>query len=222
MGEILKQRIRERLAALDLNPFEAAARAGQKREFIYDLIVDRKGIIREKSLPSVARALECDVDYLQGIKQTPRRVTELPLSGVCELDVWRTMEFTPWVESPMISPDERYLPHEQLLFYLADEHAAGIGLRSNTFIVVAAVEGLRRTGRRIHDGDIVLVKQDGGFKAYEYTLRAVKDTPSGPVLSTMPLLPTLSQTVTESENTAVIGLVLRSVLIFGLPRRLAS
>jgi len=64
MENLLKRRVRERLTALGKNPFEAARDADLSREFINDILIDKKLSVRGPGLNKLANALKVPVDYL--------------------------------------------------------------------------------------------------------------------------------------------------------------
>lgn len=64
MDSLLKRRVAERLKALGKNPFEAARDARLSREFINDILIDKKISVRGPGLNKLAEALEVPVEYL--------------------------------------------------------------------------------------------------------------------------------------------------------------
>jgi hypothetical protein len=71
MDSELQKRIRARLDALNLNPFEAARAAGLERGFINDVLIGKKKSIRGDNFYRVAEVLNCTVDYLNGKSERP-------------------------------------------------------------------------------------------------------------------------------------------------------
>lgn len=97
MENYLRARIRDRLDALGMNPFEAARLIGAERTFINDLLIGKKSSIRQSAIPRVAAALDCDPEFLVGAQDAPRRTSAqtpeigpltaiygLPLVGIAE------------------------------------------------------------------------------------------------------------------------------------------
>lgn len=76
MDSTLAERVRERLEALGINPFEAARRAGFERSFVNDLLIGRKKSVRGAALLRLATALGCDPAYLVGMQAAPRHTPE--------------------------------------------------------------------------------------------------------------------------------------------------
>jgi phage repressor protein C with HTH and peptisase S24 domain len=62
----LRLRITRRLSELNLSPIDAATKAGLERNFIRDLVKDKKISVSQRSLPKVARALGWTVAQLLG------------------------------------------------------------------------------------------------------------------------------------------------------------
>lgn len=70
----LAERLRERLTALGISEREAGRRAGFGLSYVGDVVHGRS---REPSTPrliKLAEVLDCDLDYLIGRQETPRRV----------------------------------------------------------------------------------------------------------------------------------------------------
>ncbi len=215
-SEILRQRIRARLDALEMSPFKAAEKIGKERNFLYDLLTGKKDMIRENTLEAVANALECDVDYLLGLRSAAvtASTTDLMLAGFCELGVWYERPCTLQASNLSVGPDPRYAPEDQHLFLLRDAHAAGLDLPISTFVVVANREALTKSGRRLHQSDIVVVKRTNEFGYHEHTVRVVEDMPNGSILSLRANQQFSNLTIVEGKGVEVVGLVLRSVMDF--------
>ncbi len=64
MSSLLKRRVEERLAALKTNAFEAARAGELERNFINDILNDKKTSVRGPNLLKLARALHCPAEYL--------------------------------------------------------------------------------------------------------------------------------------------------------------
>lgn len=67
-ADILKGRVQDRLRDLNMTVAEATRRGQLPKDFIYDLLNDRKKSVRYDSLRKLALALDCDVDYLAGVQ----------------------------------------------------------------------------------------------------------------------------------------------------------
>jgi DNA-binding Xre family transcriptional regulator len=70
----LKSRVEERLRVLVINAFEAARRSGLSRDFVHDILADRKKSVRGDNLIKLARGLDCDPAYLLGEQDHPSSV----------------------------------------------------------------------------------------------------------------------------------------------------
>lgn len=55
----LKLNVERRLRELDINPYEAARRGGLERNFVKDILDDRKRTVRGDNLTKLARGLDC-------------------------------------------------------------------------------------------------------------------------------------------------------------------
>lgn len=73
MENHLRKRIRARLEALGISSYEAARRADLNRYAVYDLLIEKKETMRPKALIALAKALECDPEYLNGTQAELRR-----------------------------------------------------------------------------------------------------------------------------------------------------
>lgn len=173
MENFLRERVRERLEATGLNPFEAARRIGNERTFLNDLLIGRKETIRQAAIPRVAAVLDCDPEYLLGAQATPRRTRAspaeaiqprpatgeapqqavgLPLAGICEVGAWRTgADAIPPRRLP-VAPDTRLPVEDQVAFLVRGTHADALGLADGD-VVVALMGGAWR------DGDVLVVRR---------------------------------------------------------------
>jgi transcriptional regulator with XRE-family HTH domain len=64
MANALKDKVQSRLEALNISPFEAAARMGKSRTYVYDIIKGNKTSVRGASLDALADALETTSTWL--------------------------------------------------------------------------------------------------------------------------------------------------------------
>lgn len=210
MSENLRRRIQERLETLGINPFEAERRAHLKRGYINDLLIGKKTTFREKALPALADALECDIEYLTGSAPSPVRTAAtiedgMRLSGIAEAGAWRdpTMESIPDTPLPIL-PDPRYSPDELELYLVRGDHAARLGITDGSVVCVLT------STKTIRERDIVLVRVPAGNGTFETSIRVV----SGGALSARPasgmVIPALSLNEVE-----VIGLVISAIRVFG-------
>lgn len=182
MQNFIRDRIRDRLAATGLNPFEAARLAGHERTFINDLMIGKKSTIRQAAIPQVAAALDCDPEYLIGAQDEPRRMspqtreiaplagnTGLPLVGIAEAGTWRQDGAQIAPQSLPVPVDSRHPVSAQVAYLVRGDHAAALGATDGSVVV-----GLR--GAEWRDGDVVIVHRsrigDDGPEA-EITLRKV-------------------------------------------------
>jgi hypothetical protein len=76
MADDLADRIRARLTALNISEREASRRAGFGLSYVGDVINSRSKEPGTARLITLARVLECDLEYLLGINPTPRRPAE--------------------------------------------------------------------------------------------------------------------------------------------------
>lgn len=166
MENLLRDRIRERLDALDINPFEAARKIGAERTFINDLLIGKKKTIRSAALPSVAQALDCDTEYLMGAQDIPRRTTPaqrpqdralaapqaLPLAGVAEAGTWRAAPRSGPPPALPVAPDPRFPAAAQAAYLVRGDHAEWLGAPDGSVIVAV-------TGAGYRDGDVVLIRR---------------------------------------------------------------
>ncbi|GJE19545.1 helix-turn-helix domain-containing protein [Methylobacterium marchantiae] len=63
---VLKQRVQARLDDLGMTVAEATRRGKLPKDFIYDLLNDRKKSVRSDNIYKLALALDCDHGYLEG------------------------------------------------------------------------------------------------------------------------------------------------------------
>lgn len=222
MSERLRTRVRERLDAKGLNPFEAARMAGLERSYVNDLLIGKKHTVREKKLPALASILDCDPDYLMGAQDTPRRSGGgrggMRMAGIVEAGAWRSASSFVSSAGPMpIEPDPRFPPNEQEAYRVRGDHAAGLGILDASILCIATTAGLEATGRKLHDGDVVLVRQSNSAALSELTARVYREDREGVRLSARPASGTEELADFKLPDVEIVGLVLRSIRVFGLP-----
>ena len=183
----MKERVEERLKALELNPFEAATRVGLNRHFIDDILNGKKKSVRGKNLIKLAEALRCSPKYLTGEQDelgeppvsaepfTPKRSTAkfLVVAGKCEAGTYRSRRIVGArpTETVPIPLDPRFDALEQAAFLVADGGLAGI--RPGTYLVCAKPAAYEREIGSIGTGVIVVVEQARGEDEFELTAREV-------------------------------------------------
>ena len=162
MPTTMQERVQSRLNALKINAFEAARRAGLRREFVSELLSGRKKSIRGDAIPKLARALECDPDYLTGHQPT---ITGgdggLPGAGLVEPGVWREPEAA--LPAPMfpVTPHPSYPAELQSVFLVQGGRFDGWALTA----VIPAPD--------VDEGDLVIYRR-ARDTAVQYSLLNVK------------------------------------------------
>jgi len=208
MHETLKTRVRERLNALGLNPFEAARKAGFERSYVNDLLIGKKSTIRQGGIDALAEALQCDPDYLTGLQAVPTAGEgadlRMPLAGIVEAGAWRELGADPGLTLPAM-PDPRYPVDAQETYIVRGDHAAGFGITDGSAIVVVGMKTYR-------DGDVVLVRRekDGAF---ELSIRML----AGGALRARPAAHLGQIAPISAKDAGIVGLVSVSYRVFGLP-----
>lgn len=182
MENFLRARIRDRLDALGLNPFDAAKRAGAERTFLNDLLIGKKDTIRQAAIPKVAEVLDCDPEYLIGAQATPRRSpteppksapltasTSVPLVGIAEMGTWRVAGMSGPPQAIPLPHDPRYPAAAQVAYLLRGDHAGGLGVTDGSILQAVL-------GSDCRDGDVVLFRRTreiDGAREEEITIRRV-------------------------------------------------
>lgn len=101
MGTLLKRRVLERLKVLKTNAFEVARVGELERNFVNDILNDKKQSVRGENLLKLARGLQCSAEYLIredapapddseatfGVGSTPLADAAADLIAVPEFDV---------------------------------------------------------------------------------------------------------------------------------------
>lgn len=216
IGDILRSRIEQRLNDLGINAFEAERRANFKKGYVNDLLTRkpdgtwRKEALRDKALPALARALECEVDFLVGQSDRPNKsgkgAAGVELEGILEAGAWRSSSRDSWSEERIpVTLDPRFDPARQMVFLVRDDHAAGIGITSGSVVIAVESDGPYR------DGDVVIAKRWAPDAIAETTIRTV----SGGALSARPAKGELP--AYRIDETEIIGRVISAIRMFGEP-----
>ncbi|XAI96294.1 hypothetical protein [Microcystis phage Mae-JY30] len=208
MSEHLRERVQARLDALQINPFEAARRAGLERSFVNDLLIGKKSTMREAKLVALADALDCDVAYLRGFQNTPRAGIAggagQPLAGICEAGVWREPGADIPAQPIPFTPDPRYPISDQELYLVRGNHAAGFGITDGSLLVVVK-------GAAIRDGDHVVVRRRRPSGEIETSVRVQ----AGGALSASPPAGNSQIAPILMDDAEIVGLIAISFRVFG-------
>lgn len=173
MENYLRGRVRERLDALGMSPFEASRRAGADRTFLADLLSGKKQTIRQAALIRVAEVLECDPEYLIGAQSTPRRVDgatgngSLALVGICEAGAWRTPGADAMPQVAPVAPDPRFPKERQSAYLIRGHHADELGLHDGDLLIAVDEDAIR-------PGDIIICRRRKPSGEIEITARIVE------------------------------------------------
>ncbi len=222
----IADRVQERLHALQLNPAETARKAGLARTFVSDLLNGKKRSVRHAALVSLARVLECDVDYLTEAQTTPRRsssrlpqVPEIALQGICETGVWRSPGAVQNLARIPISPDPRFLDKPHLAFLVRGRGAERIGIDDGMIVIgVSPSDDLSAT-RDLTGAPLVIrrTRQDTG--EVEMSIRTIEATMKGAVLSAptekADEAPIRFPPAKGEPTVEVVAVILRAVRFFG-------
>lgn len=139
----LRSRVQARLAALEIGPVTLATEKGLQRTFINDILAGRKRSVQRRNLTALAEALDCDVEYLLGQADMPRRgpTPGLEVRGVCETGVWREVD-PPTTKAPLL-PDPRFPDVEQWAYEVRGDGAADAGIMDGFLVVVLDARATR-------------------------------------------------------------------------------
>lgn len=167
----MAETVKERLDALRMNTFEAERRAGLKKGFVNDLLIGRKETIRRNSLEKLARALECDPEFLTGHQITPKLssdqrarggeiLSSVRFGGVVEAGTWREIALisTDHEDVPT-SPDQRFPADAQTAYLVRGSSAARLGINDGSVVIGCDTAAFEENYRRVRDGDAVVVRR---------------------------------------------------------------
>ncbi len=206
LGDILRARVRSRLDDLGINPFEAERRANLKRGYLNDLLIGKKDMLREKALPALAEALECDYEFLIGTQDAPVGAPSgLKISGIAEAGAWRAPGAAGLPTAPLPIPLDPRFDADRLQAYLVrGDHAGGLGILDGSIITILTGEQAQP-----RDGDVVLAKQVEANGSEEISIKVV----SGKSLASRPLKgDPISVPIDDCE---IIGRVISTFRVFG-------
>lgn len=178
----LAGRVRARLDALDLNPFEAARKAGLERSFVNDVLIGRKKSVREDGLRRMAEALECDPEFLTGHQTDARKVESaaehlggMLIIGVAETGVWRARGAgaTAARIAPLL-PDPRFPGVPCFAVMARGDGAALAGIDDGSLVVGLDYAAWRAGYGPLRDGLFAIVRRTRvAFDEVELSIRRV-------------------------------------------------
>lgn len=208
MDSTLAERVRERLEALGINPFEAARRAGFERSFVNDLLIGRKKSVRGASLLKLAAALGCDPAYLVGMQAAARHTPEGGAAWPGAVEACAAAQIC--AATP---PDPRHDVAAQRAFCVLDDHAEEAGIRRGSCLVAYRPA----PGDGLSDGDLAVVRrshEEGGAETaiwrLSVTLDGLRLIPPGGGDS----VPLRTGTEADAEGVELLGIVSMAVRLF--------
>lgn len=162
MSEKLVVRLREAISRARTNPYELALRMKRDGSFITDLLKGRKKTINVDALTDLAVILDCDMDYLVGLQEMPRRTAStketLPVGGTLEMGAFRgeRRQKTISDNAPVI-PDPRYPPTQQTVYLKVGDPELDCGIEEGSLVLVASPDQLPL---RLRPRDLVVVEEE--------------------------------------------------------------
>lgn len=218
----LAGRIRMRLNQLDINPFEAARRAGLERSFINDVLIGRKISVREAGLTKLALGLDCDPAYLTGHQETPRALVADPAQGmtvvgVCETGVWRSAEAVVPATVVPLMPDPRFPGVPNLALMARGDGGAAAGISDGDYVVALDYGRWEEREGPVRDGQLCVVRRERvELQEAEVAVRRAEVRAGGVSLAACALrdLPAVSLDGSPGERVAIVGVVDRAVRLF--------
>lgn len=172
-GSVFQSRVRQRIAALKISPIRLAQDVGLDRGYINDIIVGRKKNISRRNLPLVAKALQCDPEYLLGKQDEVRIPGRSPLrtsnsqrsglrfGGICETGVWKS----PAAQTEMLSadpapmePDPKYDGMPQVAYMVRGDGMGGAQIKDGMWVTGVDGDAWQREIGPLESGMIVAVR----------------------------------------------------------------
>ena len=190
-----------------------------ERSYIADIRSGRKKGVRGENLERLARALECDAEYLTGQQDEPRKsgVIGLTIAGIIEAGVWRTpgsIRHRPPAIAPLL-PDPRFPGVQHSAWEFRGGGAELLGIADGWIVVTIDPE---QAHIPIRHGTVCLIRrtrQDRGET--ETSIRQTIETPEG-IRFAAPTddddFPDLAPGEHDGERVEVAGVVDRAVRLF--------
>jgi SOS-response transcriptional repressor LexA len=223
--ESLRERVAERLAALDINAFEAARKAGLERGFINDILQGKKHSVRGHNLVALAEVLQCDVGYLAGSLATPRgfrMVTDaagghLPLVGTVEAGTFREPDLDGPAMPVAIPTDPDYPATAQAAYRVAGDSMNIKGVEPGMVLATIDADAWVQKHGRIADGRLVVVKRikGGNVETSIKELRRFEDRIELAPRSTNPKHRPIVIPPPDDETVSIVAVVTRASVILG-------
>jgi hypothetical protein len=221
---VLQERVNARVKALGKPAIKLATDGGLGRGFIRDIIDGRKKTFKAESLAQVARALDCDPEFLLGQQDEVRR--EVPrdgaasggitYGGICETGVRRTpaaMRAARTTTAVPLEPDPRHPGLANVAFLVRGDGMAGEHITDGMIVGCIDAGDWRQRHGEVRDGLIVVVRAtrqpDGDV---ELSLRRVAALRDGLHFQASPAEE--FGTVTPGPGVEVVAVVTRAVRLF--------
>lgn len=219
----MAERVRNRLDALGLNPFEVARRMDVERGFVNDLLIGRKKSVRGDSLYTLASILECDAEFLLGQQDVPRRARRsvdastavtVPVAGIVEAGVWR--EAGAGVRLPAslpLQPDPRFPVSGQAAWIVRGPGADLLGILDGDAVVTVPVETFAEVAHSLRHGDAVVARRERDGETM--TMIVGLDQGRNGLVAVRRSSEFSGEATPIEAAGAIVGVVVRAVRVFG-------
>ncbi|MGN7829357.1 helix-turn-helix domain-containing protein [Agrobacterium radiobacter] len=205
MNEILRDRIRERMDALGMNPSSVSLEAGLSRSAVRDILSGKAKNPGMMTLHSIARVLKCSDNYLMGYTDEKhyREATDILIdadarrgdsSGTLEAGIFRQAaykdqieQFDPFTDDPRVtyrsrkplSGQRRYQGRDLYLYVMGDNSLTDASILKDDILI--AMHDAAGEGMGFKDGKIYIISHRvPGLGAEEVSAR-IAQTKNGKV-----------------------------------------
>lgn len=216
---ILPQRIAERLKATKQSARAASLKAGLGPDAIRTILSGRSKSPRAENLAALAAALDCDVSYLLGARDEPRRDPDRLTFDHQPVLVHRyNLQLNAWYSGPdqhrpKAVSDIHPLPTTRDVWQhleLIEDRSFDRFFSPGTFLHVAQNIRSEEPGRHLNDGEFVILRRwpsrpEGVARPAERTVRVVRRGEEGMTLQTASYDPALHHSARFEGRGVQIG-----------------
>ena len=199
MNEILRDRIKERMDALGMNPSSVSLEAGLSRSAVRDILSGKAKNPGITTLHSIARVLKCSDNYLMGYTEEKHygEATDILIdanarrgdsSGTLEAGIFRQAaykdqidQFDPFVDDPRVSfrsrkplsGQRRYQGRDLYLYIMGDNSLTDESIQKDDILI--AMHDPSGDGMGFKDGKIYIISHRvPGLGAEELSARIAR------------------------------------------------
>lgn len=219
--EVIKQRIRERLAQTGQTAKDVSLAIGVHEDFLSALLTNKKKSFSADLVPDLARELRCDANYLMGMSDHIPESNEadgIVVAGSIEPGVWRKAERDPSVGKRVpLHPDPRFPVTDQQLWLLRSDTLDNTDLSDGGAVLTVRLRDVQGWFNLLVDDDLVVAERERDGDVLRTVLRVKRNSAGLELRSEGGDLPPIlwKSASADTDQVRLVGVIIQIVKFRG-------